>query len=307
MKSKDIIIIGSGPAGQTAAIYSARAGYKTLLIEGIMAGGQLMLTTEIENFPGFPEGITGPDLMKKMKHQAQKFNTEFISGDVTNVDFKTNPFKIHVENKEYNSKTVIIATGAVAKFLDIPAVHALKGRGVSACATCDGFFFKDKIVYVIGGGDTAAKEALFLTNFAREVHIVHRRDKLRSEKYLQKKLFKNPKINIIWDSVMEDVMDTQKEKVEKILLKNVKTGEITKKSADGIFMAVGHSPSTNIFKDHIKLNKEGYIEVKDNVKTSINGVFAAGDVIDPDYRQAITSAGTGCMASLEADKFLQSL
>lgn len=307
MECKDIIIIGSGPAGQTAAIYSARAGYKTLLIEGIMTGGQLMLTTEIENFPGFPEGITGPDLMRKMKQQAQKFNTEFISGDVTNVNFKTNPFKIQVENKEYNSKTVIIATGAVAKFLDIPAVHALKGRGVSACATCDGFFFKDKIVYVIGGGDTAAKESIFLTNFAREVHIVHRRDKLRSEKYLQEKLFKNPKINIIWDSVIEDVMDTQKGKVEKILLKNVKTGKITKKSADGIFMAVGHSPSTNIFKDHIKLNKKGYIIVKDNVKTSINGVFAAGDVIDPDYRQAITSAGTGCMASLEADKFLESL
>ena len=250
-KLRNIIIIGSGPAGLTAAIYTARAGHEPLVVEGVPAGGQLMITTDIENFPGFPEGVSGPDLISKMKQQAQKFGTEFLMADVTGVDFKTYPFKIQVEDKEFLAKAVIIATGAKARYLDLPAVEALKGKGVSACATCDGFFFKDKVIYVIGGGDTAAEESLFLTRFGKEVNIVHRRDQLRAGKYMQEKLFKNPKINIIWDSVVEDIKDTEKGKVEKIVLKNVKTGELTEKDADGVFMGIGHAPVTEFFKGQL--------------------------------------------------------
>ncbi len=307
MDKKDIIIMGSGPAGLTAAIYTARAGYKPLMIEGIPAGGQLMITTDIENFPGFPEGISGPDLIKKIKEQAQKFGTEFLMAEVTKVDLKIHPFKITVDKTEYLAKTIIIATGAKAKYLDIPAIQALKGKGVSACATCDGFFFKDKIIYVIGGGDTAAEEALFLTKFGKQINIVHRRDQLRAGKYMQEKLLHNPKINIIWDSVVEDVKDTEKGKVEKIILKNVKTGELTEKDADGIFMGIGHAPATEIFQGQLELDEKGYIIVKHGAQTNVKGVFAAGDVRDPDYRQAVTAAGTGCMAAIEADKFLQSV
>lgn len=306
MDKKDIIIIGSGPAGLTAAIYTARAGCKPLVIEGVPAGGQLMITTDIENFPGFPEDISGPDLIKKIKEQAHKFGTEFLMAEVTKADLKTQPFKITADKTEYLAKTVIIATGAKAKYLDIPAIQALKGKGVSACATCDGFFFKDKIIYVIGGGDTAAEEALFLTKFGKQIHIVHRRDQLRAGKYMQERLFQNPKINIIWDSVVEDVKDPDKGKVEKIILKNVKTGKLTEKDADGIFMGIGHAPATAVFQGQLELDETGYIIVKHGAQTSVKGVFAAGDVRDPDYRQAVTAAGTGCMAAIEADKFLQS-
>lgn len=305
MNNKNVIIIGSGPAGLTAAIYLARAGLDPLLIEGTFSGGQLMTTTEVENYPGFPDGITGPELIEKMKTQAKKFGTEFLWGDVTKTDFKTVPFKLTVDKHEFSAKSIIIATGAQARYLDLPAVDQLKGRGVSGCATCDGFFFKNKIVFVIGGGDTAAEDALYLTNFAREVYIIHRRDQLRTEKYLQDKLFANPKITIIWDSLVQDIKDAAKGKVEKIILRNKKTNELTEKNADGIFMAIGHKPSTDIFKDQLELDENGYIKVHERTKTSIKGIFAAGDVIDPHYRQAISAAGSGCMAALDANKYLQ--
>lgn len=306
METKDVVIIGSGPAGLTAAIYSARSGFNPLLIEGLMSGGQLMITPEIENFPGFPDHISGAELMDKMKKQAAKFGTEFKSGTVAQVDFKSTPFKITVDKDEVSAKAVIIATGALARYLDLPSVEVLKGKGVSACATCDGFFFKEKIVYVIGGGDTAAEESLFLTNFAKEVHVVHRRDQLRAEKYLQEKILNHPKINVIWDSVLEEIKDVEKGKVEKVILKNVKTGDLTEKETDGVFMAIGHDPATEIFKGQLDLDEKNYIKTTDKVKTSVNGVFAAGDVMDSQYRQAITAAGTGCMAAIEVDKYLQS-
>lgn len=304
MEKRDIIIIGSGPAGLTAAIYSARAGYKPLIVEGVPAGGQLMITTDIENFPGFPDGIEGPSLIDNMKKQAQKFGTEFLMKDVTKVDFKTYPFRIQAEDLDYEAKTVIIATGARAKYLDLPSVEAFKGRGVSACATCDGFFFRDGIIFVIGGGDTAAEEALFLTKFAKEVHIVHRRDQLRAEKYMQDRLFENPKVHIIWDSVMVDIKGSNTG-VNKIVIKNVKTNELTERDADGIFMGIGHAPATALFEGQIDLDENGYIICKGGAKTSVEGVFAAGDVRDPHFRQAIAAAGTGCKAAIEADRFLQ--
>jgi thioredoxin reductase (NADPH) len=305
LKERDIIIIGSGPAGLTAAIYSSRAGYKPLVIEGVPAGGQLLITTEVENFPGFPEGISGPELIENMRKQAERFGTEFLMKDVTNVDFSCYPFKVQAEDNEYSANAVIIATGARAKYLDIPAIEDFKGKGISACATCDGFFYRDAVLFVIGGGDTAAEEALFLTKFAKEVNIVHRRNELRAEKYVQTQLFENPKIKIIWDSVVLDIKGTKESGVKGIVLKNVKTGEITEKAADGIFMGIGHSPATSVFKEQIALDEEGYIICTEGAKTSVNGVFAAGDVRDPHFRQAIAAAGTGCKAAIEADRFLR--
>ena len=305
MEERDIIIIGSGPAGLTAAIYSARSGYMPLVIEGIPAGGQLLTTTEIENFPGFPEGISGPELIENMRKQAQRFGAEFLMKDVTDVDFLTYPFKIKAEENEYSARAVIIATGARAKYLEMPSVEAFKGKGISACATCDGFFYRDGIIYVIGGGDTAAEEALFLTKFGKEVHIVHRRDKLRAEKYMQDRLFENQKINIIWNSVVEEVKGAENGGVEKIVLRNVKTGELSERDADGVFMGIGHSPATTLFEGQIDLDKNGYIICTEGAKTSVKGVFAAGDVRDPQFRQAVAAAGTGCKAAIEADRFLQ--
>jgi len=307
MRERDIIIIGSGPAGLTAAIYAGRAGYKPLVIEGTMPGGQLMSTTDIENFPGFPERTSGPVLIKNIKDQAKKFGAEFLVAEVKQVELKTHPFKLTSDNDEFTAQSLIIATGATAKYLDIPSIQKLKGRGVSACATCDGFFFKDKIIYVIGGSDTAAEEALYLTKFGKEVNIVHRRDQLRAQKYMQEKLFNNTKINIIWNTVVEDVKDVTKGKVEKIILKNVKTGELTEKNADGIFMGIGHSPATGIFKGQLELDDNGYIIIKQGTQTSREGVFAAGDVRNPLYRQAVVAAGTGCMAAMDADRYLQTL
>lgn len=305
MKEKDIIIIGSGPAGLTAAIYSGRAGYTPLVIEGIPAGGQLLITTEVENFPGFPEGVSGPGLIENMKKQAERFGTEFLTKDVTLVDFRSYPFKVQAEDQEYSAKSVIIATGARAKYLDLPSVEAFKGRGVSACATCDGFFYRDAVLFVIGGGDTAAEEALFLTKFAKEVNLVHRRSELRAEKYMQDRLSEDPRIKTIWDSVVVDIKGTKEAGVKGIILKNIKTGEISEREADGIFMAIGHSPATAIFKDQIALDENGYIICTEGAKTSVNGVFAAGDVRDPHFRQAIVAAGTGCKAAIEADRFLR--
>ncbi len=305
MEERDIIIIGSGPAGLTAGVYSGRAGYRPLVIEGVPSGGQLLITTDVENFPGFADGIPGPELIANMKRQAERFGTEFLMKDVTDVELDVYPFKITAEDTEYLAKSVIIATGAQARYLDLPSVEAFRGRGVSACATCDGFFFRDKIVYVIGGGDTAAEEGLFLTKFAREVNIVHRRDILRAEKYMQEKLFKNPKINIIWDSVLEEIKGPEGGVVEKVVIKNVKTGELSERDADGVFMGIGYSPATSLFRGQIDLDENGYIICKDGAKTSVEGVFAAGDVRDPLFRQAIAAAGTGCKAAIEADRFLQ--
>jgi thioredoxin reductase (NADPH) len=305
LKEKDIIIIGSGPAGLTAAIYSGRAGYKPLVIEGIPAGGQLLITTEVENFPGFPEGVSGPGLIENMKKQAERFGTDFLTKDVTLVDFRSYPFKVQAEDHEYSAKSVIIATGARAKYLDLPSVESFKGRGVSACATCDGFFYRDAVLFVIGGGDTAAEEALFLTKFAKEVNLVHRRSELRAEKYMQDRLSEDPRIKTIWDSVVVDIKGTKEAGVKGIIIKNIKTGEITEREADGIFMAIGHSPATAIFKDQIALDESGYIICTEGAKTSVNGVFAAGDVRDPHFRQAIVAAGTGCKAAIEADRFLR--
>ena len=307
MEEKDIIIIGSGPAGLTAAIYASRSGYSPLVIEGVPAGGQLLITTGVENFPGFPEGISGPDLVDNMRKQAEKFGTEFAMKDVTRVDLNSNPFRITAEDTEYTAKTLIIATGAKAKYLNLPCVEEFRGKGISACATCDGFFFRDSVVFVIGGGDTAAEEATFLSRFAREVNLVHRRDKLRAEKYMQEKLFNNPKINIIWDSVVEEIKGTDASGVNKILLKNVKTGNITEHPADGIFMGIGHAPATELFRGQLDLDEGGYIICHDGAKTSVKGVFAAGDVRDPMFRQAIAAAGTGCKAAIEAERFLENI
>jgi thioredoxin reductase (NADPH) len=305
LKERDIIIIGSGPAGLTAAIYIGRAGYKPLVIEGIPAGGQLLITTEVENFPGFPDGISGPQLVENMRRQAERFGTEFLMKDVTRVDFRSYPFRVKAEDDEYSARAVIIATGARAKYLDIPAVESFRGSGISACATCDGFFYKDAVLFVIGGGDTAAEEALFLTKFAKEVNIVHRRGELRAEKYMQDRLFENPKIKIIWDSIVVDIKGTKKAGVQGIVLKNIRTGEITEREADGVFMGIGHSPATDIFKGQIALDDNGYIICTNGARTSVNGVFAAGDVRDPHFRQAIAAAGTGCKAAIEADRFLR--
>ena len=307
MEEKDIIIIGSGPAGLTAAIYASRSGYVPLVIEGVPAGGQLLITTDVENFPGFPDGITGPELVDNMRNQAEKFGTQFAMKDVTGVDLKVYPFRVTAEDTEYTAKSLIIATGAKAKYLNLPSVETFKGKGISACATCDGFFFRDGIVFVIGGGDTAAEEAMFLSKFAREVNIVHRRNKLRTEKYMQEKLFQNPKINIFWDTVVEEIKGTDQSGVNKILLKNLKTGERSEHDVDGVFMGIGHSPATELFRGQLDLDDGGYIICHDGAKTSVKGVFAAGDVRDPLFRQAIAAAGTGCKAAIEAERFLENV
>ena len=307
MEEKDIIIIGSGPAGLTAAIYASRSGYVPLVIEGVPAGGQLLITTDVENYPGFPEGISGPDLVDNMRKQAERFGTRFVMKDVTRADLSVYPFRITAEDTEYAARSLIIATGARAKYLDLACVEEFKGKGISACATCDGFFFRDGVVFVIGGGDTAAEEAMFLSKFAREVNIVHRRDKLRAEKYMQEKLFENSKINIFWDSVVEEIKGTDESGVNAILLKNVKTGKITEHKADGIFMGIGHAPATELFRGQLDLDAGGYIVCHDGAKTSVKGVFAAGDVRDPMFRQAIAAAGTGCKAAIEAERFLDNI
>ncbi len=303
---KNVIIIGSGPAGYTAAIYTARANLNPILIEGLQPGGQLTTTTEVDNFPGFSSGIKGPELMDEMKKQALRFGTEILSAEVTKADFSKSPFSVTVNEKDlYQTKTVIIATGASAKYLNLESEKRLMGYGVSACATCDGFFFKEKEVVVVGGGDTAIEEANFLTKFASKVTVIHRRDQLRASKILQENAFKNDKINFCWDSVVEDILDPDQGKVTGIKLKNVKTDEVTEKNCDGVFLAIGHTPNTSIFKGQLKMDKMGYIISKDGAKTSIPGIFACGDVKDHVYRQAVTAAGSGCAAAIEAELFLQ--
>jgi len=299
----DLIIIGSGPAGLTAAIYASRARLQTLVIGGLSWGGQLMLTGLVENFPGFPDGILGPELMSKMRQQAERFGVKILSEDVAAVDFSHRPFKIHVGDRSFEAKTVIAAAGASAKPLGLPSEKGLIGKGVSYCATCDAPFFRDRKVVVVGGGDAAMDEALALANYAREVTIVHRRDQLRACRLLQERVFANKKINFIWNSVIEEIMGESK--VEAAKLKNVRTGGASVLTTDGVFVAIGYKPNTDIFKGQLQLDSYGYITVQDETRTSVEGVFAAGDNQDFKYKQAITSAGSGAKAALDAVRFLQ--
>ena len=302
----NVIIIGSGPAGLTAAVYAARANLSPLLIEGWQSGGQLTTTTEVENYPGFAKGILGPELMKEMRAQAERFGTGFLTGDVSAVDFTTRPCTITVDGERtIEAKTVIIATGASAIQIGLPNEKRLTGHGVSTCATCDGFFFRGKELVVVGGGDSAMEEAAFLTKFATKVSIVHRRDKLRASKIMQDRALKNEKIAFIWNSVVEDILGT--DVVTGVQLKNVVTGKTSDLTCAGVFVAVGHRPNTALFEGQLDMDQKGYIRTHDGTATSVPGVFAAGDVQDSKYRQAVTAAGSGCMAAIDAERFLEEL
>ncbi len=307
-KHAKVLILGSGPAGYTAAIYAARAMLNPVLLQGIQPGGQLTITTDVENYPGYADVIQGPWLMEQMQAQAEHVGTEIIMDHVTKVELDRRPFTLHGDSGSlYTCDSLIICTGAQARWLEIPSEEHFKGYGVSACATCDGFFYRNKDVFVIGGGNTAVEEAIFLTNFAKRVIVVHRRDSFRAEKILQDRLSKNPKIEVMWDTVLEEVLgDEQPTKsVTGAKLKNVKTGAITEHAIDGIFVAIGHAPATELFVDKLQMKPNGYLITKpDSTTTSIPGVYAAGDVTDDTYRQAVTAAGMGCMAALEAEKFL---
>jgi thioredoxin reductase (NADPH) len=302
-----VVIIGSGPAGYTAAIYAARAMLEPVLIQGVQPGGQLTITTDVENYPGFADVIQGPWLMEQMQKQAGHVGTRLVYDHVSKVELKQRPFRVTCDSGDiFLADALIIATGAQARWLDLPSEQKFKGYGVSACATCDGFFYRNKEVIVIGGGNTAVEEALFLTNFASKVTVVHRRDAFRAEKILQDRLFKNPKIDVIWDSALQDVLGGENPlKVNTVRLKNVKTGAVTERKIDGVFIAIGHTPSSELFAGQIEMKSSGYIVTKgQSTATSVPGVFAAGDVTDDIYRQAVTAAGQGCMAALEAEKFL---
>ena len=302
-----LVIIGSGPAGYTAAIYAARAMLEPVLIQGVQPGGQLTITTDVENYPGFAHVIQGPWLMEQMQKQAAHVGTRIVTDHVNKLDLSSRPFRIETDSGEvYLAEAVVLATGAQARWLDLPSEQKFKGYGVSACATCDGFFYKNKEVIVIGGGNTAVEEALFLTNFASKVTVVHRRDSFRAEKILQDRLFKNAKVNVIWDSVLEDVKGSEDPlKVRSVLLRNIKTGARTERPVDGVFIAIGHTPSTELVVGQLELKASGYVKTAPySTATSVPGVFAAGDVTDDIYRQAVTAAGQGCMAALEAEKFL---
>jgi thioredoxin reductase (NADPH) len=306
-KHARVLILGSGPAGYTAAIYAARAMLKPVMIQGIQPGGQLTVTTDVENYPGFADVIQGPWLMEQMKAQAEHVGTEVVMDHIAKVDLKQRPFRLDADSGDvYTCDALIICTGAQARWLGIASEQAFQGFGVSACATCDGFFYKGKEVIVVGGGNTAVEEALFLTNFAKRVTVVHRRDGFRAEKILQERLFKNPKIEVIWDSAIQEVVGTAMPKsVTGVKLKHVKTGAITDRPVDGVFIAIGHAPATELFKGQLEVKPSGYlITSPDSTATSIPGVFAAGDVKDDVFRQAVTAAGMGCMAALEAERWL---
>jgi thioredoxin reductase (NADPH) len=308
MTTRKIIIIGSGPAGYTAAIYAARANLAPLMFTGLRYGGQLMLTTLVENYPGFVEGIQGPELMETMQKQAAHFGTEMSSEDVTAVDFSKRPFVVKTDSNTFESHTVVIATGASSKLLGLPAEAKLMGRGVSTCATCDGFFFKDQNIMVVGGGDSALEEALYLSRLGRRVDVVHRRDTLRASKIMQERALKNPKIEFVWNTVVDDILDVDRGKVTAVRLRNVKTDAREERPVDGLFVAIGHQPNTELFRGQVELLPNDYIKVKPGTtQTSVPGVFAAGDVQDFTYRQAVTAAGTGCMAALEAERYLETL
>lgn len=306
-KKTKVLIIGSGPAGYTAAIYAARANLKPIQALGIQPGGQLTITTDVENYPGFADVIQGPWLMEQMRLQAEHVGTDMIMDMIDSVDFSKRPFVCKTDSGEtIEAETVIISTGAQARWLGIETEEKFRGFGVSACATCDGFFYKGKKVIVVGGGNSAVEEAIYLTNFADEVTLIHRRDTLRAEKIAQERLFKNPKIKVIWDSVVEEIVgDDQPVSVTGVKLRNIKTNELTDFAVDGVFVAIGHTPMSEIFKGQVELDEEGYIKVKPgSTETNIPGVFAAGDVADKVFRQAVTAAGLGCMAALEAERFL---
>ncbi len=304
---RKLVIIGSGPAGYTAAIYAARAMLSPVLIQGIQPGGQLTITTDVENYPGFADVIQGPWLMEQMQKQAEHVGTEFVTDTVVKVDLKQRPFRLECDSGVvYLAEALIIATGAQARWLDLPSEQKFKGYGVSACATCDGFFYRNKEVIVVGGGNTAVEEALFLTNFASKVTVVHRREGFRAERILQDRLFKNSKIDVVWDTVLEDVLGSESPfKVRAVKLKNIKTGAVTERNVDGVFIAIGHQPASELFAGQLQMKPSGYIVTAGHsTATSVPGVFAAGDVTDDIYRQAVTAAGQGCMAALEAEKFL---
>ncbi|PKK92143.1 MAG: thioredoxin-disulfide reductase [Candidatus Wallbacteria bacterium HGW-Wallbacteria-1] len=302
----NVLILGSGPAGCTAAIYAARGDLSPVLIAGNQPGGQLTITTEVENFPGFPEGVMGPVLMDDMQKQAVRFGTTIVQGEVTSVDFSGSVHIVKTEKQEFHARSVIIATGASARWLGIRGEKEYMGKGVSGCATCDGFFFRQKQITIVGGGDTALEEALFLTKFASRVFLIHRRDSLRGSKIMQERVLNHEKITVIWNSVVEEVLGDEN-RVTSLKLRNVASGEETNHPTDGFFVAIGHSPNTAIFRDQLKVDDKGYIQVTEMVKTSRPGVFAAGDVHDPIYRQAIVAAGMGCAASLEAARYLENL
>jgi thioredoxin reductase (NADPH) len=304
--TRKVIIIGSGPAGYTAAIYAARANLAPLMIAGVQSGGQLMLTTLIENYPGFADGIDGPDLMETMRKQAGRFGTEMIADDATAVDFSRRPFVVRAGDQSWEGHTVVIATGATAKLLGLPSERELMGRGVSTCATCDGFFFKDQNVMVVGGGDTAIEEALYLARLGRKVSVVHRRDTLRASKIMQERALAHPKIEFIWNAEVVGIKDPPAGKVTSVVLRDVMTGTTTEVPVDGLFVAIGHEPNTALFRGQLELLPNGYVKVEPGTtRTSVPGVFAAGDVQDFTFRQAVTAAGTGCMAALEAERYLE--
>ena len=299
-----VIILGSGPAGYTAAIYAARATLKPLLLEGMQPGGQLTITTEVENYPGFRDGIMGPALMEEMKKQAERFGTRVVTAEATRVDLSQRPFRVTTADAEYTCHALIIATGASAKWMGIPSEKVYQGRGVSACATCDGFFFKNVEVGVVGGGDTAIEEATFLTKFATKVHLIHRRGELRASKSMQQKALENPKLTFEWNSVVEEVLGDGKA-MTGVRLKSTKDGSTRQLALQGLFMGIGHEPNTGLFKGQLDMNEVGYLTVKaPTTATNVPGVFACGDVADPIYRQAISAAGTGCMAAIDAERFL---
>ncbi len=298
----DVIIIGSGSAGYTAAVYSCRAGRKTLLIAGSIPGGQLMLTSDVENFPGFPESVLGPELMEQMRKQAERFGPEIIYDDASKVNFKSKPFEVTVGKRILQGKTVIISTGANAKWLGLPSETKFRGHGVSSCATCDGYFFKEREVVVVGGGDTAMEEATFLANITKQVTVVHRRDRLRASQIMQERSLKNPKIKFVWDSVVEEILGDSN--VTGIKSRNLKTGKEQLLKTDGVFVAIGYEPNTSIFKGQIDLDPKGYIITHKETETNVPGIFAAGDVRDFRYRQAVTAAADGCKAAMDADRFI---
>ena len=303
-ETRDVVVLGSGPAGFTAALYAARANLRPLVLKGLESGGQLMLTTDVENYPGFPDGIMGPELMEAMEKQAARFDAEIVAQSATRVDLSERPFGIWAGDHEWRARTLIISTGASAKWLGVPGEERLRGRGVSACATCDGFFFRDRELVVVGGGDTAMEEASFLTKFASKVTIVHRRDEFRASKIMQERALANPKIDVVWNTVVDEI--TGNGAVNGVKLRNVNDGTVNDFATDGVFMAIGHTPNTSLFEGQLELTDGGYIVVQEpTTATSLRGVFAAGDVTDRHYRQAVTAAGQGCKAAMDAERLLQ--